>query len=203
MDLQVFGMTRKSQIKQAMTIIPPVIQLREPKKKGEKQQRPIEGRIPCFWATLTTAPFRSSLYAYYITGHHDTEKDVKVRRKLAMDNPHIVTFFSAIHIELIVKYLMMQMLKLDDYFCVYEWGGGGVMHLHCILWNFESEHVEEFDLDSYEAKKRFSKRLVQRVANFFNLHVSEWNFGKNDDGSWKSLRTESDSLPHPASISKK
>ena len=152
---------------------------------------------------MTTAPFRSSLYAYYITGHHDTEKDVKVRRQLAMENPHIVTFFSAIHIELIVKYLMKQTLKLDDFFCVYEWGGGGVMHLHCILWNFESEHVEEFDLDRYEAKKSFSKRLVQKVANFFNLHVSEWNLGKNDDGSWKSLRTESDSLPHPASISKK
>jgi hypothetical protein len=30
---------------------------------GKKvQQRPIEGRIPCFWATVTTAPFRSSLF---------------------------------------------------------------------------------------------------------------------------------------------
>ena len=44
--------------------------------EGVKQgkQRPIEGRIPCYWATLTTAPFRSSLFPYYINGHHETEK---------------------------------------------------------------------------------------------------------------------------------
>lgn len=56
-------------------------------------KRPIQGVIPCYWATLTTAPFRSSVISYYINGHHDTEKDVRVRRKLAIKNPNIVAFF--------------------------------------------------------------------------------------------------------------
>ena len=43
MDLQVFGKTRKSQIKQAMTIIPPVVQLREPKKRGKNSRDQLKG----------------------------------------------------------------------------------------------------------------------------------------------------------------
>ena len=171
------------------------------------KKRPIEGRIPCYWATLTTAPFRSSLFPYYITGNHDTEDDVKVRRKLAIENPNIVAFFSALQLELVLKYVMQDMLDLDDYYCVYEWGSGGVLHLHCILWNMDSEFLEEYDLVKHaasmqkESAKRKFKNKMQKIANFFNVHVSEWHLGKHEDGSWKNLPKEDDSA-HPASISK-
>ena len=170
-------------------------------KTGEKQ-RPIEGRIPCYWSTLTTAPFRSSLFPYYINGHHDTPKDVKTRRQLAIENPHIVAFFSALHLELVLKYVMQNLLDLDDFYCVFEWGSGGVLHLHCILWNFESEHLEDFDLERFQVKHRVPSRTIRKIANFFNFNVSEWNPGKNSDGSWKSIPDQDDNSPHPASISK-
>ena len=56
-------------------------------------KRPVEGVIPCYWATLTTAPFRSSVISYYITGKHDTDDDVRLRRHLAIQQPNIVSFF--------------------------------------------------------------------------------------------------------------
>ena len=40
------------------------------------------------------------------------------------------------------------------------------------------------------------------IADFFNVNVSEWNLGKEADGSWKNLQPETDNAPHPASISK-
>ena len=165
-------------------------------------KRPIHGVIPCYWATLTTAPFRSSVISYYINGHHDTEKDVRVRRKLAIKNPNIVAFFSALRLELILKYLMVDMLELKDYYCVFEWGSGGVLHLHCILWNFNSQYLDNWDLKQREDKQRTSKIKMKLIAVFFNVHVSEWNLGKEEDGSWKNMPADTDDAPHPASISK-
>ena len=40
------------------------------------------------------------------------------------------------------------------------------------------------------------------IADFFNVHVSEWNLGKDSDGSWKYMPAETDNTSHPASISK-
>ena len=169
---------------------------------GGRKQRPIEGRIPCYWATLTTAPFRSSLFPYHINGHHGTEKDVKTRRKLAIENPNVVAFFAALQLELVLKYVMVSMLQLNDFYCVHEWGTGGVLHLHCILWNFDSEYLEDFDIQKAAVKYRISKRVIQKIAFFFNVHVSEYNLGKNKDGSWMNIPSYDDDLPHPASASK-
>ena len=83
-----------------------VTQTEQSRTKPKTQPRPIEGRIPCYWATLTTAPFRSSVHPYYIEGNHNTEKDVKIRRRLAMENPNIVAYFSALQLELVLKYVM-------------------------------------------------------------------------------------------------
>ena len=94
------------------------------------------------------------------------------------------------------------MLDLDDYYCVFEWGSGGVLHLHCILWNFKSHHLDDWDLKQLKEKQCFSKRKQQLIVDFFNIHVSEWNLGKEADGSWKNLQQEPDNAPHPASISK-
>ena len=165
-------------------------------------KRPIEGVIPCYWATLTTAPFRTSLIPYYINGNHETDKDVRKRRHLAIQNPNIVAFFSALRLELILKYLMVDMLELEDYYCVFEWGSGGVLHLHCILWNFQSQYLDTWDLEEKEEKKTFSKRKLRLIADFFNTHVSEWNLGKEADGSWTKIPENVDNAPHPASISK-
>ena len=101
-----------------------------------------------------------------------------------------------------MTYIMQDMLDLDDHYCVYEWGSGGVLHLHCILWNYDSEYLEDYDLQKYGMFHKFSKQKVQKIANFFNFHVSEWHLGKNNDGSWKYIPNDDDSLPHPASISK-
>ena len=165
-------------------------------------KRPIEGIIPCYWATLTTAPFRTSVIPFYINGHHKTNNDVRVRRHLAIQNPNVVAFFSALRLESVLKNLMMDMLDLQDYYCVFEWGSGGVLHLHCILWNFQRQYLDDWDLQEEQVTKRFSKRKIRLIADFFNVHVSEWNLGKEGDGSWKNIPTDTDNALHPASISK-
>ena len=165
-------------------------------------KRPIEGVIPCYWATLTTAPFRTSLIPYYINGHHDTDTNVQVRRHLAIENPNIVSFFSALRLELILKSLLVFILDLNDYYCVFEWGSGGVLHLHCILWNFKSHYLDDWDLKEQQQNQCFSKRKLRLIVDFFNVHVCEWNLGKEADGSWKNIQPEPDNAPHPASISK-
>ena len=165
-------------------------------------KRPIEGVIPCYWATLTTAPFRTSVIPYYVNGHHDTDTDVQVRRHLAIQNPNIVSFFSALRLELVLKSLLVYMLELDDYYCVFEWGSGGVLHLHCILWNFNSHYLDDWDLNKQQQNQCLSKRKLRLIVDFFNAHVSEWNMGKEVDGSWKNIQPEPDNAFHPASISK-
>ena len=139
----------------------------EEEKIKKVHKRPIEGVIPCYWATLTTAPFRSSVISYYINGHHDTDEDVRVRRRQAIRNPHIVAFFSALRLELILKYLMKDMLTLNDWYCVFEWGSGGVLHLHCILWNLKSQHLDNWDLKEVEDKKNIFKEESKAYCRFF------------------------------------
>ena len=97
---------------------------------------------------------------------------------------------------------MVDMLELDDYYCVFEWGSGGVLHLHCILWNFQSQYLDTWDLEEKEVKKTFSRRKLRLIADFFNTHVSEWILGKEADGSWTKIPENVDNAPHPASISK-
>ena len=94
------------------------------------------------------------------------------------------------------------MLELKDYYCVFEWGSGGVLHLHCILWNFNSQYLDNWDLKQAEDKQRISKIKIKLIADFFNVHVSECNLGKDEDGSWKNMPADTDNAPHPASISK-
>ena len=193
--------------------VPPSLSASQEQRTNKKvHKRPIEGVIPCYWATLTTAPFRTSVIPFYITGHHETVEDVRVRRQLAIKNPHYVAFFSALRLELTFKYLMVYMLELDDYYCVFEWGSGGVLHLHCILWNFKSQYLDKWDLEEQKNKKRFSRRKIRRIAAFFNAHVSEWHLGKDvdgawelikeEDGTWKNILLDLDNVSHPASISK-
>ena len=107
---------------------------------------------------------------------------------------------------------MVHMLELEDYYCVFEWGSGGVLHLHCILWNFKSQYLDKWDLEEQKNKKRFSRRKIRRIAAFFNAHVSEWHLGKDvdgawelikeEDGTWKNILLDLDNVSHPASISK-
>ena len=70
------------------------------------------------------------------------------------------------------------------------------------MWDFKSHYLDEWDLKEYQQKQCFSKRKIRLLADFFNVHVSEWNLGKNEDGSWKYVEPEADNEPHPASISK-
>ena len=96
----------------------------------------------------------------------------------------------------------MNNLELNDYYCVFEWGSGGVLHLHCILWNFESKYLDNWDIQEKNVTNCFSKRKIKQIADFFNVHVSEWNLGKEADGSCKNIQKDTENAPHPASISK-
>ena len=82
------------------------------------------------------------------------------------------------------------MLELNDYYGVFEWGSGGVLHLHCILWNFQSQYLDEWDLEEEKRKKRFSRRKIRQIADFFNVHVSEYHLGKDVDGGWELDKEE-------------
>ena len=51
-----------------------------------------------------------------------------------------VAWFCALKLELYASYVA----AYDDLFAVYEWGSGGIVHLHALGWRFPASHCSHF-----------------------------------------------------------
>ena len=106
------------------------------------------GEIPCHFTTLTTAIYHwqdlakiLERYEAAVTqrrhGRSDplepSERKLSVERRRVLKYPGVVAWFTGYKMELFYKHV----LKYEDGEGVFEWGAGGIMHLHSI--NFGSQ----------------------------------------------------------------
>ena len=106
------------------------------------------GEIPCHFTTLTTAIYHwqdlaevLERYEKAVTQRRHGRKDplepaerkLSAHRRRVLKYPGVVAWFTACKMELFYKHV----LKYEDGQGVFEWGAGGIMHLHSI--NFGSQ----------------------------------------------------------------
>ena len=66
-------------------------------------------------------------------------------KRRALQYSGVVAWYCALKLELYASYV----LSYDDVFGVYEWGSGGIVHLHLLGWHEHRPHVRVRDPNSY------------------------------------------------------
>ena len=68
---------------------------------------------------------------------------------------------------------------IDDLFCTFEWGVGGMTHLHCILWSAMSPRIdvvaenEKARTASGQEGLRLEPDVVNQMATYYDQYISE------------------------------
>ena len=156
------------------------------------------GEIPCHFSTLTTAIYHwqdlASVLQKYDNavrqrrgGRSDPsevpERSLSAARQLVLRYPGVVAWFTAYKIELFYKYV----LQYEDGQGVFEWGAGGIMHLHSI--NFGSR-MPRIDPESSKLELADAEQAAV-AAEFAEVHeeyLTDWSLGKAEKWSFKGDR---------------
>ena len=170
------------------------------------------GEIPCHFTTLTTAIYHWQDLAQMLEkydravtqrrhGRRDplepSERKLSRQKLLVLKYPGAVAFFTTYKMELFYKHV----LKYEDGEGVFEWGAGGIMHLHSINFGSQMPRVdpsqEEWRLPCME-----SIRTAQEFAEVHEEYVTDWSLSKAEKWSEQDVenaaarRTGSDSPLH-------
>ena len=151
------------------------------------------GEIPCHFTTLTTAIYHwqdlaevLEKYEKAVTkrrhGRRDplepAERKLSAHRRRVLKYPGVVAWFTACKMELFYKHV----LKYEDGQGVFEWGAGGIMHLHSI--NFGSQMPR---VDPAQAEWRLpclqSIRTAEEFAAVHEEYLTDWSLGKAEKWS--------------------
>ena len=155
------------------------------------------GEIPCHFTTLTTAIYHWQDLAQILQkydaavtrrrhGRSDplepAERKLSLDRRLVLKYPGVVAWYTGYKMELFYKHV----LKYEDGEGVFEWGAGGIMHLHSINFGAQMPRVdparEEWRLPSSE-----SVRTAEEFARVHEEYVTDWSFGKAEKWSQQDI----------------
>ena len=159
------------------------------------------GEIPCHFTTLTTAIYHWQDLALVLEQYETQtmrrrggrldplepgEKKLSAQRRRVLRYPGVVAWYTAYKIELFYKHV----LQYADGQGIFEWGAGGIMHLHSI--NF-GERMPRVDPHSEEIKS-LDLQSVAIARDFAAVHeeyLTEWSLGKAE--KWQSRVIENES----------
>eukprot|EP00435_Cladocopium_sp_Y103_P049427 s1595_g14.t3 len=155
------------------------------------------GEIPCHFTTLTTAIYHwqdlgACLNKYEEAvlrcrqGRRDplepSERDLDPHRRRVLRYPGVVAWFTAYKIELFYKYV----LQYEDGQGIFEWGAGGIMHLHSINFGSQMPRIDPAAKDM-EFPNEQSARTAQIFASVHEEYLSDWNLGKAEKWSFQEV----------------
>ena len=141
------------------------------------------GEIPVHFITLTTAIYHwrdlANVLREYETcttqcreGRRDPyepgEEKVPEEKRRVQIYTGVVAWFCALKLELITRYVM----ESDDYFGVYEWGGGGIVHVHLLRWLSGRGRYDTIEA-SVPAQRR--RRHGVDLASCHQDELAEWD----------------------------
>ena len=146
------------------------------------------GEIPCHFTTLTTAIYHwqdlakiLEKYDVAVTqrrqGRSDplepSERKLSVERRRVLKFPGVVAWFTGYKMELFYKHV----LKYEDGEGVFEWGAGGIMHLHSINFGAQMPRVDPGQ-DEWRLPCEESVRMAQEFARVHEEYVMGWSMSK-------------------------
>lgn len=168
----------------------------------EKLQDAVErlqagGEIPCHFTTLTTAIYHWQDLAKILENYEvavtqrrhgradplePSERKLSVERRRVLKYPGVVTWFTGYKMELFYKHV----LKYEDGEGVFEWGAGGIMHLHSINFGAQMPRVDPAQ-DEWRLPCEESVRMAQKFARVHEEYVTDWSFSKAENWSEQDI----------------
>ena len=177
---------------------------RQAKVQGlvQKLQQAVErlqagGEIPCHFSTLTTAIYHwqdlakiLEKYEVAVTqrrqGRSDplepAERKLSAERRRVLKYPGVVAWFTGYKMELFYKHV----LKYEDGEGVFEWGAGGIMHLHSISFGAQMPRVDPAQ-DEWRLPCPQSIRTAQDFAQVHEEYVTDWSLSKAEKWSEQDI----------------
>ena len=160
----------------------------------ELQQRSLcvqgGGEIPCHFSTLTTAIYHWDDLAKCLEkyekavksrrgGRSDplepSEKKLSEERRRVLRYPGVVAWFTGYKMELFYRHV----LRYEDGQGVFEWGAGGIMHLHSINVGSCMPRVDP-TAAGMQRPDATTAAIAARFAEIHEEYLTDWSLGKNE-----------------------
>ena len=153
------------------------------------------GEIPCHFTTLTTAIYqwddlRLCLEKYEVAckerreGRSDpvepSEREVSEHKRRVLRWPGVVAWFTAYKMELFYRYV----LCYEDGEGVFEWGAGGIMHLHSINFGSQMPRVDPH-ASGLRVAEPWHAQVGGEVASVHEEYLTDWSLGKVEKWSFQ------------------
>ena len=144
------------------------------------------GDIPCHFTTLTTAIYQWQDLAQILEtyerqtlarrgGRNDplepSEARLDPHMRRVLQYPGVVAWFTCYKLEL----FYMHVMQYVDKFGIFEWGAGGIHHMHSANWG---KHMPRYIPGKHEIS---SIGDMEQAASFAKVHeeyITEWNINK-------------------------
>lgn len=155
------------------------------------------GEIPCHFTTLTTAIYHwqdlakiLERYEAAVTerrhGRLDplepSERKLSAERRRVLKYPGVVAWYTGYKMELFYKHV----LKYEDGEGVFEWGAGGIMHLHSINFGSQMPRVDPAQ-DEWRLPCEESVRMAEEFARVHEEYVTDWSLTKAEKWSQQDI----------------
>ena len=160
----------------------------------ELQQRSLcvqgGGEIPCHFTTLTTAIYHwddlgKCLEKYEKAvksrrgGRSDplepSERKLSEERRRVLRYPGVVAWFTGYKMELFYRHV----LRYEDGQGVFEWGSGGIMHLHSINFGSCMPRVDP-TAAGMQRPDATTAAIASRFAEIHEEYLTDWSLGKSE-----------------------
>ena len=153
------------------------------------------GEIPCHFTTLTTAIYhwddlRLCLEKYEVAckerreGRLDpaepSEREVSEHKRRVLRWPGVVAWFTAYKMELFYRYV----LSYEDGEGVFEWGAGGIMHLHSINFGSQMPRVDP-NASGLHVAEPWHAQMGAEFAAVHEEYLTDWSLGKVEKWSFQ------------------
>ena len=168
---------------------------------SEVQQRSLRvqggGEIPCHFSTLTTAIYHWDDLAQCLE-HYEAavrkrrgdradplepaERRLAPERRRVLRYPGVVAWFTAYKMELFYKHV----LRYEDGQGVFEWGAGGIMHLHSINFGSRMPRVDPTAAGMQQPDEKTAEISAQ-FAEMHEEYLTDWSFAKAEKWSFHEI----------------
>ena len=98
----------------------------------------------------------------------------------------VVAWFCSLKLELMVRHVM----DSDDFFAVYEWGSGGIVHVHLLRWLAGRGRYDRHHGEVPAARRR---RDAQDMAAEHDAELCEWDLLRPE--KWRATEYDEDVPP--------
>ena len=167
------------------------------------------GEIPCHFTTLTTAIYHWSDLAKCLENYETatvtrrggrsdplepSEKQVSPERRRVLRFPGVVAWFTAYKMELFYKHV----LRYEDGQGVFEWGSGGIMHLHSINFGSCMPRVDPAAAGMQQPDVKTAD-IASRFAEIHEEYLTDWSLAKAEKWTFQEVDNNAARLARPGS----